>query len=126
MSDTDLTPEIDFDHLNQYVAGDAALTAEIFEMFTHQVEMWGRALVVEADDETWASVTHSLKGSARAIGAVQLAGLCETAETLTGERNRVGLREISIQNIEFRASRVIAEIQRWEHRNMIRKIKGTQ
>ena len=50
MTPTDSETEIDFDHLNQYVAGDPELTAEVFGLFKNQVDMWGRSLVAEADD----------------------------------------------------------------------------
>ena len=124
MSSTDSDTEIDFDHLNQYVGGDASLTAEVFGLFKHQVEMWGRALVVDADDETWESVTHSLRGTALAVGATKLAELCEKAETLIGEANRPGGRQVALQNIEFRISQTTAEIQRWEYRQTLKAIRG--
>lgn len=124
MTSPDSDTEIDFDHLNQYVGGDKSLTAEVFSLFKHQVEMWGRALVVDADDETWASVTHSLRGTALAVGATQLAQLCENAEELVGDSNRPGSRDVALQNIEFRISRTIAEIQRWEYRQTLSKMRG--
>ncbi len=120
----DSDPEIDFDHLNQYVGGDEDLTAEIFGLFQHQVEMWGRALVADADDDVWMSVTHSLKGTAKAVGAVHLAELCEKAEAYVGAGNRAGLREKAIQDIEFRISRTITEIQRWEYRRKMNDIRS--
>lgn len=124
MSSTDSETEIDFDHLNQYVGGDPDLTAEVFGLFKHQVEMWSRALVVDADDETWTSVTHSLRGTALAVGATKLAELCQNAEELVGGNNRPGGREVALQNIEFRISRTIAEIQRWEYRRTLDRIRG--
>ena len=48
MSDS---PEIDFVHLNQYVGGDLDLTREVFGLFRNQVEMWGKGLVADADDD---------------------------------------------------------------------------
>ena len=93
-------------------------------MFQHQVEMWGRALVVDTDDETWESVTHSLKGSSLAVGATNLAELCEKAEELIGEGNRPGAREVAVQNIEFTITQVITEIQRWEYKQTMKAIKG--
>lgn len=120
----DSEPEIDFDHLNQYVGGDVSITAEVFGMFKHQMEMWGRALNSDADDDTWEAVTHSMKGSALAVGATKLAELCDKAEVLVGDSNRPGARDIAVQNIEFRVSRVIIEIQRWEYRQTIQGIKG--
>lgn len=123
MSD-DSSPEIDLNHLNQYVGGDPDLTAEIFGMFGQQVEMWGRMLTVDADDETWEAVTHSLKGSARAVGAMGLAALCEKAEGLSGEGNRLGLREKAVQDIEHSIYRANAEIQRWEYRRKLDAMRG--
>ncbi len=124
MNTDDSETEIDFDHLNQYVDGDIALTAEVFGLFQHQVEMWGRMLTVDADDEIWESVTHSLKGTAKAVGAVKLAELCEQAEILVGEGNRPGGREVAVQNIEFRISRTITEIQRWEYRRKLNQMRS--
>ena len=124
MSVDDSETEIDFDHLNQYVGGDPELTSEVFGLFKHQVDMWGRALVAEADDDTWESVTHSLRGTALAVGATKLAELCEKAEELIGENNRPGGREVALQNIEFRISRTIAEIQRWEYRQTMKRMRG--
>jgi len=125
MSAPDSETEIDFDHLNQYVGGDEGLTAEIFGLFQHQVEMWGRALVADTDDDTWMSVTHSLKGTAKAVGAIHLAELCEKAEDYVGEGNRPGLRDKAVQDIEFPISRTIAEIQRWEYRLKMKSIRGS-
>lgn len=116
--------EIDFDHLNLYVGGDLDLTAEVFGLFQNQVEMWGRVLTADADDDTWMSVTHSLKGTAKAVGAVHLAELCEKAEAYVGENNSLGLRERAVQDIEFRISKAIIEIQRWEYRRKLDKIRS--
>ena len=124
MTPADSETEIDFDHLNQYVGGDISLTAEVFGLFKHQVEMWGRVLVVEADDDTWESVTHSLRGTALAVGATKLAALCEKAEALIGEANRPGGRQVALQNIEFRISQTMAEIQRWEYRQTLKAMRG--
>jgi len=124
MNPTDSETEIDFDHLNQYVSGDADLTAEVFGLFKHQVEMWGRVLTVDADDDIWESATHSLKGTSLAVGATKLAELCSNAESLIGAGNRPGARDVAVQNIEFRISRTIAEIQRWEYRRTLSEMRG--
>lgn len=117
------TPPIDFDHLNRYVAGDPSLTREIFGLFQHQVEMWGRGLTVDADDEVWASVTHSLKGSAKAVGAIKLAQYCEAAEQLIGDDRRSGARDVAVGNIEYEIDAVKAEIQRWEYRQGLNDLR---
>ena len=116
--------EIDFDHLRQYVGDDPDLTREVFGLFKNQVEMWGRMLSSDADDDTWASVTHTLKGSSLAVGANDLAKLCEKSESLVGEGNRPGARDVAVQNLEFRISKVIAEIQRWEYRQQMKDLRA--
>lgn len=120
----DSSPEIDFDHLNQYVGGDPALTAEVFGLFKNQVDMLGGSLDPSSSDETWAAVTHSLKGTAKAIGATQLAELCERAEALIGEGNRPGAREVAVQNIENRIQMAMIEIQRWEYRQKMLQMRN--
>jgi len=116
--------EIDFDHLNQYVSGNPELTREIFGLFRNQVEMWGRGLTADADDEIWSSVTHSLKGSARAVGAVGLAEACEKAEDLVGDDRRPGAREVAVEALEARISQVLSEIVRWEYKDDMRVLRG--
>lgn len=107
---------INFSHLRQYVGDDLALTAEVFGMFRHQSEMWGKMLSAEADDETWSSVTHSLKGSARAVGACGLAGACEHAERLTGSASSKTARVVAVQDISNWLEAVNHRISRWEYR----------
>ena len=117
--------EIDFDHLNQYVSGDPDLTREVFGLFRNQVEMWGKGLTADAEDEVWTSVTHSLKGSARAVGAMGLAEACETAEALIGSDRRPGAREVAVQTLEQRIEQVLSEIVRWEYKDDMRRLRSS-
>lgn len=116
--------EIDFDHLNRFVQGDVPLTKELFGLFRNQVEMWVRVLDAQSDDETWVSAVHSLKGSANAVGAVALAQRCERAETLVADNKTSGARDMAVQDIEFRISRAVAEIQRWEYRQTLNDMRS--
>lgn len=126
MSDSYDSPEseIDFDHLNQYVSGDPDLTREVFGLFRNQVEMWGRGLSADVDDDMWANVTHSLKGSARAVGALGLAEACETAESLIGDGRRPGAREVAVEKIEHRIAQVLTEIVKWEYKDDMRRLRS--
>lgn len=123
MTQGDFETEIDFDHLNQYVGGDPALTAEIFGLFKNQVDMLEKSLRVDSDDEVWAAITHSLKGTAKAVGAIRLANICEKAEELIGDNNRPGARDVAIANIESRISLVSIDIQRWEYRQKMAQMR---
>ena len=113
-----ISPEtaINFTHLRQYVGDDLALTAEVFGMFKHQVDMWGKMLSADATDEMWSSVTHSLKGSARAVGACGLADCCEQAEGLTGAAATSTARIVAVQDICQWIDAVTHRISRWEYR----------
>lgn len=117
--------EIDFDHLNRYVGGDPDLTREVFGLFRNQVEMWGKGLKADADDEVWESVTHTLKGSARAVGAMALSEACENAESITGDDRRPGAREVAVELIEQKIDRVLSEISRWEYDDEMRRLRST-
>ncbi len=121
---SEIETEIDFDHLNRFVHGDVPLTKELFGLFKHQVEMWSRVLDAKADDETWVSVVHTLKGSANAVGATALAARCDRAEGLVGDKKTSGARMVAVQDIEFRISRAVAEIQRWEYRQTLNEMRS--
>jgi len=116
--------EIDFDHLNLYVDGDPDLTREVFGLFRNQVEMWGRSLSADADDDLWTTIMHSLKGSARAVGAMDLATACSTAEGLTGDDRRPGAREVTVDKLEAKIEKVLNEIIRWEYKDDMRKLRS--
>lgn len=122
---TSISPDtaINFSHLRQYVGDDLALTAEVFGMFKHQTEMWGKMLTAEADDEMWSSVTHSLKGSARAVGACGLANACENAESLTGEAATIIARTVAVQDITNWIDAVTHRISRWEYRQTLSEMR---
>jgi len=124
MDIVDPEPEIDFDHLNQYVGGDISLTKEVFGLFKNQVDMWSKSLIAEAPDEMWSGMTHSLKGTARAVGAMRLAQACEDSEKLIGDQARTAARQVAIERIEYRISRAMIEIQRWEYRQTLNEMRS--
>ncbi len=118
---SDLTPdaEIDFEHLKQYVGDDTALTQEVFGLFKHQVDMWVKGLDPQADDQIWSGVMHSLKGTARAVGAKNLADLCEKGEAMVGENNNLTTRSEIAHDVQFSIDRALIEIGRWEYRQTL-------
>ena len=118
----DSPAEIDFDHLNLYVDGDPDLTAELFSLFQNQCETWMKMLSMDVDADMFSSAAHTLKGTAQAVGAMRLAHLCQQAENHHEMKGTNGRKAQLIQDIEFTVSRVVTEIQRWEHRQMIKKL----
>ncbi len=80
---------IDLDHLEQYVAGDAALRDEILSIFTDQIESLRPKIDVDAEDEAWRDIMHAIKGAARGVGAWDVGELCESAEGLVGSASDI-------------------------------------
>ena len=115
---------IDFEHLKQYVGDDPAIIKEVFGMFKHQTEMWVRGLSADMPDEDWAAILHTLKGSARAVGALELGALCEKGEHMVGENGRAGVREANLQNIKFAIEQAKIEIARWEYRQTLASLRS--
>jgi HPt (histidine-containing phosphotransfer) domain-containing protein len=74
---------LDRAHLAQYSGGDAALEGELFALLEAQIEACtGRmARAAPGEDQVWRDAAHTLKGSARGVGAMQLGEACEAAES---------------------------------------------
>jgi HPt (histidine-containing phosphotransfer) domain-containing protein len=69
---------IDVDHLARMTLGDGALRREVLAMFLRQT---GDLLVeLAARPREGAALAHTLKGSARAIGAIRVAACAEALE----------------------------------------------
>ncbi len=81
----DEKPPIDLEHLDMYVAGDAALLDEILTIFVEQAEAWTAKLAPYLEDEVWHNACHTLKGAARGVGAWHVGDLAERAEHLRGD-----------------------------------------
>ena len=72
-------PALDIEHLSRMTLGDRALEREVLMLFDHQAAMLAERL----DGATMtlaASCAHTLKGSARGIGAWRLARAAEQVE----------------------------------------------
>jgi HPt (histidine-containing phosphotransfer) domain-containing protein len=72
----------DREHLNQYTGGDAALERELLGLFLGHFAPVRTQLEASASAKDWKFASHSLKGSARSIGAPQLAMLAEKLENM--------------------------------------------
>lgn len=120
MSDT----EIDFEHIKQYLGDDINLTKEVFGLFKNQVDMWSRGMTADADDDSWTAIMHSLKGSARAVGAHRLAELCSKGEGLVGKKGGIETREAHIHNVKFAIEKALIEIGRWEYRQTLASMRS--
>ena len=86
---------IDTEHLKRMTLGDAGLTHEVLAMFSAQaVSLLGALATLPADA---AALAHTLKGSAKAIGAFQVADAAGRLEAAlhTGEDSSEPLAELN-------------------------------
>lgn len=79
---------IDLDHLRRYTLGDRRLEHEVLWLFIEQAPVTLAALKCAATRKEWTAAAHTLKGSARAVGAWRLAKLAEQAEKSDGPADR--------------------------------------
>lgn len=78
---------IDHAHLARYTMGNRALELEVLHLFAGQAPETFASLKSANCDKSWHMAAHTLKGSARAVGAWQVARAAENAE----EAGRKGL-----------------------------------
>lgn len=100
---------IDLAHLRRFTLGDKRLELEILGLFIEQVPLTIDALKLARTDRDWTTAAHTLKGSARAVGAWRLAKLSERAERLGGTSDRSAC-ELVLYDIEAAAAEARAHI----------------
>lgn len=82
----DLSPSepslFDLAHLQRYTAGDKDLERELVALMLDQAERCLGLMLVARERAEWRTAVHTLKGSARGVGAFALGDLCDQAEEL--------------------------------------------
>ena len=69
---------IDFNYLEDFAAGDRQVVDEVLLLFVQEAEAWSQSL--SQAGPSWRDTVHTMKGSARGIGAGPLGDACERAE----------------------------------------------
>ena len=72
---------LDREHLARYTLGDVELEQEVLGLFIGQVPETVTMLRDSLDARAWTLAAHTIKGSARAVGAWRLADVAEQAES---------------------------------------------
>ena len=121
MARRDLTGAGGFGHLETYAGGDMALVEEVLGLFREQAAIWVRLLDPAAEGEAWRDGAHTLKGSARGIGAARLADACEAAE-LAGPD--VGERTLRLERVKDALDAALHDIAAYLHERAILGIRG--
>jgi HPt (histidine-containing phosphotransfer) domain-containing protein len=94
--------------------GDVRLELEVLGLFIEQAPATLDALRRAGTDRDWVLAAHSLKGSARAVGAWRLAGLAEAAERLGGLADRCACDRV-LRHLEDAAAEARAHIMAQSH-----------
>jgi HPt (histidine-containing phosphotransfer) domain-containing protein len=77
---------IDRAYLARFTLGNAALEREVLGLFAEHAPTYLLQLMAAETERAWYEAAHTLKGSARAVGAKQVALEAERAEALKGPR----------------------------------------
>ena len=76
---------LDRDHLARYTLGDEALEQEVLGLFIGQMPETLARLRSSDEPGLWLRAAHTIKGSARVVGAWHLAGVAARAEALADQ-----------------------------------------
>jgi HPt (histidine-containing phosphotransfer) domain-containing protein len=98
-------PPVDRAHLSRFTLGDERLDREILALFLGQIPLTVESLRFAVTDKDWQVAAHTLKGSARSVGAFNVARLAVEAEKLGGIANREACLAL-IEKIEACAAEV--------------------
>ena len=102
---------IDHVHLGRYTLGNRALEIEVLQLFAGQAPSTLADLAAAHDAKAWHIQAHTLKGSARAVGAWALATAAEEAERAGHDNPDRGDMLAHLQTILDDVSHYIAGLQ---------------
>lgn len=117
MAFRDLTGAVDFTVLDRTTDGDASVSEEVLGLFVQQAEMWRPMLDVRQDG--WRDAAHTIRGAAAGIGAGDLAGTCQRAET-AADTEAPGRLEAVRDALEA----ALADVAAYRHEMLLRSLKA--
>ncbi|MBV9508748.1 MAG: Hpt domain-containing protein [Caulobacteraceae bacterium] len=118
MAKRDLTGAVDFAYLEAYAGGDAGVVAEVLALFREQAALWARLLEPTAA-EGWRDAVHTLKGSARGIGAAALGEACAAAEAADD-----AARPAALAHVLDALDLALADIAAYLHEEALKSLKS--
>ena len=81
---------VDLVHLSRYTLGNRSLEREVLSLFLTQSRLYVGRLRGANGVKAWCDAAHTIKGSARSIGAWQLARCAEMAEAMSDADRKSG------------------------------------
>lgn len=79
------TKPIDFTYLGRFTFGNRELEREVLYLFAQHAPSYLNSLRTAESSKAWHDAAHTLKGSARAVGAWRVARSAELAEKIVFE-----------------------------------------
>lgn len=123
--ETESQKKIDFAHFERMTMGDSSLQSEVLGLFREQGEIWRKLLDPSNPTPDFMVGAHTIKGSARSIGAWELADICGAAEE-AARRSNLSRDEKYIwrEQILNALEAVFDEIAQLEHRLALNSLKS--
>ena len=93
---------VDLVHLARYTMGNRSLEREVLELFRQQSTLHLSRMQEAANERAWREAAHTVKGSAKGIGAWHVATTAEEAELLAGDEfdeQRVAVHDLLKEQI---------------------------
>lgn len=90
---------VDLVHLSRFTMGNRDLEREVLSLFCKQSVLFIERLRQATDDQSWKEAAHTMKGSARGIGAWAVGDAAHAAEQLSGE-SRIQFGAAAIAKID--------------------------
>ncbi len=114
------TPEahdspVDLVHLARHTFGDAELEREVLQLFVTQSRIYLNRLKESRDVEQWRRSAHTIKGSARGIGAWAVHEASGMAEQMQGEKRlsegfaAIGMLEAAVNETDAMIAQFLNE-----------------
>jgi len=75
---------VDLVHLARYTLGDTSFEREVLGLFHTQSDIYLKRLETAEHDQAWQDAAHTIRASARDIGAWRVAKSAQDAEALCG------------------------------------------
>lgn len=98
-------------YLARFTLGNLALEREVLQLFAQQMPVYVDQLRRAENSGDWKLAAHTIKGSARAIGADRLASVAQLAEGLDlAATSRSDLREQAAEAVAVAANEVCSYI----------------
>jgi HPt (histidine-containing phosphotransfer) domain-containing protein len=105
-------PCVNLAHLRRYTLGNRDLELEVLHLFVGQAPQTFGQLAAAQDAVRWKIAAHTLKGSARAVGAERIAALAQAAEHIDPRQTERAQIVAELEEAIAEASAFVAGLQK--------------